>query len=436
MDGEMRFTLPYRNEYITFELDEGSVVFSGEMGTAEPLPDLRAATVCALKNPIAAPALAELASGKNNILFLVEDNTRETPLDKILPIAADYLNLNGVGDERITLMAAPGTHRLMTEPELLKKFGEVVMSRFKIYQHDATDAKAIADLGSVEVAGYSVPLRVNRRVLDADLLVGFGCIIPHCNAGFSGGAKILIPGASDFATTSAIHAAAVFHPRIPLGENGSNPCRRAIEAGAVKAGLDFIFNVVLNKNGEVAAVFAGDFVKAHRAGSALAAELYKIRVPECADIVIVSSYPAEQDFWQAGKALTAASLAVKDGGIIILAAPCIEGLAHNHPRYREYLRLGLDENISIIKNSRPGDERADVVAAAVASENCKIRERAGVFIITEGLSEEDVSALGFVRFKNMKDALAAALSIKPDATFGVIPEGGRALPVLQKNGAE
>lgn len=416
---------------MTFEVDEGAVLFTGE---TRPLPssgDLEASLVSAFERPAGTAPLGELARGAKDILFLVEDGTRDTPLKQILPLTAAYLNKNGVGDGRISIMIAPGTHRPMTKSEILDKLGPEIVSRFTVRQHDAADRAAIEDLGTVREQGYDVPVRVSRRVLRADMLLGFGNIIPHCNAGFSGGGKIVIPGVGDFASTSAVHAAAAFHPRIPLGENDPNPCRRAIEAGAKKVGLDFILNVVLGDKGAVAGVFAGDFIKAHRAGSALAAEAFKVEAPERADIVAAGSYPADADFWQAGKALAAASMAVKEGGIIILAAPCPEGLAHNHPRYREYLRLSLADNLAVIRGADPGDEAADVVAASVAAENCKIKNQAEVFIVTEGLSKSDLDALGFTAFDSVESAVKAAISLKPGAGIGVLPRGGHALPAVK-----
>lgn len=428
----MFFSIPYGRREISFEAAEDSILFTGEMGDIPAADSIAAAVIAALDSPTGTPPLKELARNKKDVLFLVEDNTRETPLKKLLPIVVRYLNENGISDGRISLLTAPGTHRPMTEHEITQKLGADTVTRFKISQHNAADSTSMSDLGTISVMDYSVPVRVNRRVLQADLVIGFGNIIPHCNAGFSGGGKIVIPGVSDIATTAAVHAAAAFHKSVPLGENDFNPCRMAIETGAKRAGLNFVVNVVLNHGGTLAGIFAGDFVKAHRAGSALSARLFRVCVPRRADIVIASSYPADADFWQAGKGLAAAFMTVKKGGIIILAAHCREGLAHNHPRYREYLRNSLEENIAVIKNSRPDNIDADVVAASVATENCKIRDWARVFIVTDGLTQNDVESLGFTRFENAQSALDEAMNLNPGALVGILPAGGHALPVLNK----
>lgn len=428
----MFFSLPYGRREISFEAAEDSILFTGEMGDIPAADNIAAAVINALDSPAGTPPLKELAHNKKDILFLVEDNTRDTPLKELLPIVVRYLNENGISDSRISLLTAPGTHRQMTGHEITQKLGADTVNRFKISQHNAADSTSMGDLGTISVMDYSIPVRVNRKVLQADLVVGFGNIIPHCNAGFSGGGKIVIPGVSDIATTAAVHAAAAFHKSVPLGENDFNPCRMAIETGAKRAGLNFVVNVVLNHVGTLAGIFAGDFITAQRAGSALAARLFRVGVPQRADIIIASSYPVDVDFWQAGKGLAAAFMAVKKSGIIILAAHCREGLAHNHPRYREYLRNNLEENLAAIRNSRPEDIDADVVAASVAAENCKIRDWARVFIVTDGLTQNDVESLGFTRFDSAQSALDEAMSLKPGASVGILPAGGHALPVLHQ----
>jgi nickel-dependent lactate racemase len=407
------------------------------------LSDFERALRDALDKPIGTPALKELARGKKNILFLVEDATRSTPLDRIIPIVTDYLNRNGIPDSAISFLTAPGTHRVMTEREIEKKLGAETVRRFKIYQHDAFVAEDIADLGAVEFSvsenagnGDSripvrIPVHVNRRVLAADLVVGLGSIVPHSDAGFSGGAKILQPGVCDFVTTSATHAAAGLCPDIPLGMAEGNPCREGIEAVARKVGLAFILNVVQNYEGEPAGVFAGDFIEAHRAGVALSRISFSVDIPRLADIVIVSSSPADMDYWQANKALSCAYFTVKEGGTIIFAAPCHEGLAHNHPRFREWLALPLSEALRRLRAADPADAEADVVSAVLAVCNCRVRDRARIFFVGEGLTDEDLRALQYKRRATVQDALDEALREKPDAVVGILPKGGISLPAVR-----
>lgn len=434
----MKCTIPYGRSQLTFEVPEAAIAFRGEMTRLPPLDDLEQILCAALDNPIGTPPLKELARGKKNIVFLIEDATRSTPLAQIMPIVTNYLNAHGVSDEVMSFLTAPGTHRIMTDREIEEKIGSEMVRRFRVYQHDATVAEEIADLGSItlktegsESGEYRIPVHVNRRALSADLLIGLGNIVPHSDAGFSGGAKILQPGVCDFVTTAATHATAGLCPDIPLGRVEGNPCREGIEAVARKVGLPFILNVVQNYEGDIAGVFAGDFIKAHRAGVALSRISFEVNVPEPADIVVVSSSPADIDYWQAGKGRNSAYFAVKEGGVIIFVAPCYEGLAHNHPRFREWLARPLAEVQKRLRALDPEDIEADVVSAVLAIYNNRARNKARIFFVGEGLTEEDLRALKYTRYATVQEALDEAFRLKPDATVGILPKGGISLPTIR-----
>jgi nickel-dependent lactate racemase len=127
-----------------------------------------------------------------------------------------------------------------------------------------------------------------------------------------------------------------------------------------------------------------------------------------------------------------AYFAVKQGGIIIFAAPCTEGLASNHPRFREWLSKPLDEVLKGLRECSPEDEDADLVSAVLAVCNCRARERADIFAVTDGLCDLDFAALRYKPFRTVQDALREAISKIPDATVGILPQGGISLPVIEK----
>lgn len=430
----MRYSIPYGKTELLFDTRGARVLFTGEMTNLPAVADIRKELFRALDAPIASQPLAALAQGKKKILFLVEDNTRETPLNVILPIIVEYLNKAGVPDEAISFLTAPGTHRVMTDEEIRAKLGDEIVRRFKVAQHDATDASLIKDMGEIDVAGYKLPVHINRLALEADLLIGVGNIVPHSDAGFSGGAKIVQPGICDFVTTQATHRAAGFCHDIPLGMAEGNPCRAGIDAVGKAANLAFIINVVKNYNGEVAGIFCGDYLKAHRAGVEMAKRSFCIEMEEHADIVVASSYPADIDYWQGIKGLTSAYFAVKPGGVIILAAPCSEGMVHNHPLYAHWLASPIEEVIDAIKSSSPYDMETDVVAAVVALGSKRTLKRAKVYMVSEGLTEDEIKHIGYTPAHSVQEALDDALAEKPGATVGILPQGGISLPIL-KHGA-
>lgn len=412
----------------------GRLLFDGKMKDLAPVGNPREAIRRKLDNPTGCAALRDLVSAGDKVLILIEDNTRNTPLKMMLPVLLDYLEGCGVASKHIELLTAPGTHRVMTSQEIVDKVGQVVVDRVKISQHDFRDKTQMVDLGVVEVGPSKIPVHVNRKALEADFVIGTGNIVPHSDAGFSGGAKIVQPGICGFATTAATHVAAALLDEIPLGVM-DNPCRAGMEEVARRVGLAFIVNTVLNHRGEIVGVVAGDFVKAQREGAAIATEAYGVDVPEPADIVIVSSFPCDIDYWQAEKGLISAYFAVKKGGCIIFVTPCPEGLEHNHPRLRDWLKLGYREACCLARSTSPGDETNDLVAADLGICNSRIREKASVLLVSDGLTGEDSAVLGYTKVEDLQEAVDTALRRVPGGTIGVLPMGGVCLPVLEGVGS-
>jgi nickel-dependent lactate racemase len=414
---------------ISAEVPAERLCFTGEMEHLPEIDDFAATLRARLEAPTGTPPLRDLAAGRERVVVLVEDATRVTPVARILPVLLDALNEAGVGDERIEILTAPGTHRVMTDAEILAKVGEEALGRVRVSQHDFNDAGQLVDLGEITAGDYTIPVEVNRTAVEADLLIGLGNIIPHCGAGFSGGAKIVQPGVCGFATTAATHVTATVLPEIPLGDVDT-PCRRGMEEVARTVGLAFIVNVVQDPHHRVVEIVAGDCVEAHRAGVEVSRRAWGVPVPEPADIVIVSSYPADIDWWQGEKGVIAGYFAVKEGGVIVFATPCPEGLEHNHPKLREWLGVTFEGGLELVRAADPSDRAADLIAADLGVDNAKIREKATVLLVSDGLADDDVALLGYQRHPDLQAAVDRALELAPGGTIGVLPYGGDCLPIV------
>lgn len=399
------------------------------MNELPELRDLSGEILRRLENPTGTRPFSELAAGKRNVVILIEDGTRHTPLTLILPVMIDCLNRCGVPDDRISFLTAPGTHRLMTAAEIESKIGPEMVRRFRVVQHDAADVSSLRDLGFVRAGELEIPVSVNAYSLEADFLIGLGSITPHPDAGFSGGAKIVQPGICGFATTAATHLASGLLPVIPLGDVDTL-ARAGMEKVAARVGLAFILNAVLNASGEVTAIVAGDFIAAHREGVGIARKNYRVGIPRRADIVVAGSSPCDADFWQAGKGLFAGSFAVRDGGILIFVSPCPEGLADAHPGLARWLGMSNAEASALIRSLDPNESDLDFVAADVALNNSRVRERCSIFTVSDGLSESDVKLLGHEKFATLQDAVDEAERRLPGGSFGILPKSGVSLPEI------
>lgn len=397
---EIILSLPYGQKTIKVAVPKENLIGAYSPKDVKPVSDVRQEVVRALNQPIGAKTLRELAAGAQKVVIVADDNTRLTPTEKIIPVLLDEMNAAGIADEQITIIIALGTHRFMTEEEIAVKFGEDVVKRVQIKNHDYKNPEALIDLGNTP---NGTSIWVNREAYEADFKIGIGSIVPHHIPGFAGGAKIVQPGISGEHTTAETHLLSVRAPRSYLGVE-DNPVRKELNKIASQIGMHTIFNTVLNRHGEVVGAFFGDLEEAFQAGVVLSKEVYAVEIPEEADIVISSSHPCDLEFWQAHKTLYPSDLAVKAGGTIILATPCYEGVAVTHSDIVDITGYSAEELRQMVAKKQVEDE----VAAALAIAWAQVKERETVYIVSDGIAPEDARKLGFRPFATVQDALNAA----------------------------
>ena len=392
---------------------------------ARPVRDAEPLLRQALARPAAGPSVRELASGAEDVLVLVDDATRATPTGAVLARLAEELALAGVPDRRVTLLVAPGTQRRMTHRELHAKIGEAFLARWRVEQHDHAAMERLHGFGTTD---EGMPVVANRLVAEADLVLGIGSVRPHPLMGYSGGAKILFPGAAGAASIAWTMWRALDHPLERLMGVPENPLRRSIESAASVAGLDAVVNVVLDARGRVAAAASGGPVAAHRAMARAAAEVSARPLPEPADVVVLDAAGADRDVWQSARALWAADLAARDGGCIVLVAPHPAGVDHGHPALAELAGATIDEIRRLVEDA----EVDDVPAAAVAALLVRTRARLSrVFVVSSGLAPADARALGMEPVAGVDAAVDEALhEAGPGARVAVLRGGGMVLPVV------
>jgi len=399
-----KVTLPYGPKSVEIRIPEKNLVGVYSPRDAAPVADIKAEIRRALASPIGALPLREQVRGRKNAVLVADDNTRLTPTDQVIPILLDECNAAGVPDPAIAVIIALGTHRPMTNEEILAKFGAETVRRVAIRNHPCKDPAALVDLETTKKGGR---IRINREVVEADFKMGIGSIVPHHIPGYAGGAKIIQPGVSGEETTAYTHLLSVRAPRSYLGVL-ENPVREELDAMARKVGMNTILNTVLNRHGDVVQAFFGDTAEAFRAGVEKSREVYEIPIPEAADIVLSGSHPCDLDFWQAHKTLYPSDLAVKAGGIVIVATPCYEGVSQMHCDILELTPLGAGQ----IRERVSAKEVRDEVGAALAIAWAQVKEREEVWIVSDGIRPDEAAKLGFRYFASIQKALDAALAQK------------------------
>ena len=282
----------------------------------------------ALTRPIGSPPLEEAARGKGTALIVVDDLGRPTPAHRIVPHLLRMLAAAGVPEDGISFLVATGSHRPLTAEEKERKLGAEVCSRYPVHCHDAFGPD-LRDLGRLD---SGMPVVVNGRVVDAGLVIGVSCVLPHTMTGFSGGAKILLPGCAGILSIAELHSFEAKRPRGGAEPASRRPdAREVIEAFAERAGLDFSVNVVVNSRRQVAAVAAGGARAAHAAAVERARRICRTEVPEElrreADLVIANSYPLDADPVQVSKSQWPRR--VFPGARLVLHDPACDGIAYH-----------------------------------------------------------------------------------------------------------
>jgi lactate racemase len=420
---DVTVALPYGNETVEVRIPGANLIGVFSPNEFEPVANVRNEIIRAIDHPIGSSPLREVVRGSSRVVILADDNTRQTPANEIVPVVLDEMNAAGVEDGRITVVIALGTHRSMTDAEILEKFGAEVVRRVTIRNHDYKDSGALVDLGNT---ANGTRVRINREVYDADFKLGIGSIVPHHIPGFAGGAKIVQPGVSGEETTAQTHLLSVRAPRSYVGVE-HNPVREEIDAIARQIAMNTICNVVLNRHGEVVGAFFGDTVAAFGEGVKLSKEVYSVAIPEEADIVIAGSHPCDIEFWQAHKTLYPADRAVKAGGTIIVVTPCDEGVAVTHPGIFEIAGCSAEE----LRGKVAAGELHDEVAAALAIAWAQVKERESVFLVSRGIDAASARKLGFTPFDDVQAAFDAALARHGrDARVTVLTHAPDMLPIV------
>ena len=370
----------------------------------------------ALQNPIGTAPLKEIVKPGEKIAIITSDITRPMPTYKVMPALLDELYAAGVKAEDITLVFALGSHRKHTPEEQKKLAGERAFNEIKCIDGDASDCVHIG------VTRRGTPVDIVRCVAEADRRICLGNIEYHYFAGYSGGAKAIMPGVSTRAAIQSNHSRMVEEAAC-AGKLAGNPVREDIEEAAAMVGVDFIVNVVLDEHKEIIHASAGELTLAHREGCAFLDKLYAVQIPERADIVVVSQGGAPKDLnlYQTQKALDNAKHAVKKGGTIVLIGSCKEGLGEHV--FEEWL-LNAPTAHSLIERINVEFRLGGHKAAAIAM----VLENADIYLVSD-LEPDFVKSIFLTPYSETQAAFDAAMAKQgPNATVLVMPYGGSTLP--------
>ena len=415
----MHFKYGFGKDFREFDIGDRNIMAELSQNSVETKLTGADEVIRALKEPIGTGRLSTIVKPGEKIVIITSDITRPMPTRIVLPPIMAELAQAGVKYDDITVVFALGNHRKHSEDEKKYLVGEEIYNKVRCVDSDVKRCKMLGTTSS------GTPVEIFEEVAGADRIICLGNIEYHYFAGYSGGAKAIMPGVSTRAAIQANHSGMV-RDAARAGAIDDNPVRQDIEEVVRFVPIDFIVNVVLDENKRIIKAVAGHHVEAHRVGCRFLDGLYKVRIPQKADIVITTpgGFPKDINLYQAQKALDNAKHAVRDGGIIILLAACTEG--YGESVFERWIKESIspDDLVTKIKNNF---ELGGHKAAAIAL----VEKKARIFMVSD-MPAEMSEKLYMEPFGNMDDALAKAFcELGPDARVLLMPHGGSTLPVLE-----
>ena len=412
----MKLEFGYGNGMQTVEVEEKNLLAVLESNPIDHERRGEEAVKYALENPIGAPLMREIVQKGKKVAIVTSDISRPLPSYDVLPSVLDELYAGGVCPEDITVVLALGSHRKHTQEEIKKLVGERCYSEVKCVDSD------ISDCVRMGVTKVGTPVDITRVVAEADVRICLGNIEFHYFAGYSGGAKAIMPGVSTPAAIQQNHRMMVSNDAC-AGKLEGNPVRADIEEAGAICGIDYIVNAVLDEHKHIVFAVAGDVTEAHRVGCAYLDQMYRKKLTQRADIVLVSQggAPKDANLYQVQKALDNAKHAVRDGGTIILIGACPEGLGSK--TFERWLTTAPSAH-SMVEEIGRNFELGGHKAAAIGM----VLDRANIDLVSE-MDDDFVRSIFLNPMPSAQAAFDAAMEkYGADATVIAMPYGGATLP--------
>ncbi|MDD5687558.1 MAG: nickel-dependent lactate racemase [Elusimicrobia bacterium] len=407
--------IPKRNLYSILKINNTKVIVNPEQEIIKKL-----------KKPIGTKCFNELCKNKKTCCIVVSDKTRAVPNEILLNPILDILDKNKI---RTIILIACGMHSPTEGKDLISILGKRIIKKYKIINHNGQNKNNLVFLFD---ANKNIPVYINRAYAESDFKIITGLVEPHFMAGFSGGRKSICPGIVGIETMKYFHSPEMLEsPFSKVGVLKNNPLNIFASKVAIKAGVDFMINVTLNQKKEITNVFCGDLDKAYEEEVKACEKQSSVFIDRPVDIVITSNggYPLDRDFYQTVKGIVSALDIIKNGGTIIIASACLDGLGS--PAFRKLLFGMRDINNFMKMISTAGFFNVDQweVEELIKA----LRKVKKVKVYSDGLTNQEIKKSWCEPVKDInKSILETIKEYGNDSKVAVIPDGPYILAKLNK----
>ncbi len=427
MSDPRSITMLYGREGMALRVPGSATILTGQHPPA--IADAPAAVRAALASPIGSPPLGELVARKkpNTVAITVSDITRTVPNKQFVPAMLAELNAAGVADEQILIIVGTGMHRASTAEELDVILGADILARVEVIDHAADKPETLTKVS------HDPPVSLCTRFAKADFRIVTGYIEPHFMAGFSGGRKGVCPAMVDLPTLQRFHGYdTLADPRADNGVLDGNPCHEIALEVAKTVGVDFLFNVAITEDRQIAGIYCGDLVEAHQAGCKQVAQWTTAEIAEPFDLVITcgGGYPLDQTFYQTVKGMCTALPAIGPEATLLQVSNCAEKVGSD--AYTELMDRWAGDWRGFLQHIA-ANRQETMLDQWELQMQCRVLDRIGVEnlrLVTDGIDADTQKRLNVTPVLGEGDAAVRAqraiddyVTANPAARVAVIPEG-------------
>lgn len=285
---------------------------------SNPVPDYIQTLEQSLERPIGAPKLDAFVGPGTKIAIVVDDPSRWTPVRQALPVILQRLTMAGVQPEDITISVGVGRHHAVSLAAMHDRLGDSITRCYRCYSPPVDDLSAYVDLGQTS---QGIPVRIFRPVVEADVRILIGSVLPHLQAGFGGGYKLVLPGTSHRSTLGALHRQGLRGKsntsRLLGGMAVGNPMRQAIHEAARRLGPCWSISHLMGGPSQIFQVIAGDPLQVQDLLAFEVEKRFHTARPAPANVVIVGNYPWPGDPMQSFKVILQHRAGCAPGGVLV-----------------------------------------------------------------------------------------------------------------------
>ncbi len=426
----MRIDLNYGREGLALELADDLDVHVIRKPAMPVLADPDSAIREVLANPVGTPPLSDLAKGKSTACILICDITRPVPNHLFLRPMIETLLGAGMPASGITVLVATGLHRPNEGAELAELVGDPwVLDTVEVANHFARDDAMHVDLGVTPTRG--TPVKLDHRLVAADLKIATGLVEPHFMAGYSGGRKVIAPGVAHKDTITTFHSARFMAD--PAADNGvldGNPLHEEQLEIVKMLGGALALNTIIDEERRLSFVNFGEIIESHLQAVEGVRGFAEVPVAERFRTVVTTAagYPLDKTYYQTVKGMVGPIDILEPGGDLIIASACSEGMGSEEfvEAQRRLVASGPDGFLAAISKKHFAD-----IDEWQTQMQLKPMQRGRVHLYTDGLSEVDRGLTGVEAAKDLRHAIEASLAVSGEKRLAVVPEGPYVIPVYR-----